>query len=201
MSYSQFGEDDIVAKIFDDSTLYPPAHRLMEIGAYHPTTFSNSRLLIERGWEAVLIDASPWAIAALVIEYGSNVEQVQIVSAAVTTGDDKLRSLCLTPDGMSSDDPLIVEKWKDQAGYQGYAHVATVTLEQISLQFGHFDFVSFDTEGSSVDLAKQWLDQKHRPRVFCCEFDDRLDEICTHATAAGYKLVRLTGHTNAIFSL
>lgn len=197
MGYSQFGEDEIVAKIFGDHV-----GRLMEIGAFHPETFSNSRLLIERGWYGVLIDASPYAIQSLVEFYQPTKHtHPLIVSAAVTTGEDRTAFINLTPDGMSSDDPAIIEKWQEKAGYRGFAHVATITLAQISLQFGHFDFVSFDTEGSSVDLAKQWLDKKHRPRVFCCEYDERWDELTTHATAAGYKLVALTGHTNAIFSL
>jgi len=54
MSHSQNGEDSIIAACF------PPDYKgtLLEIGAWFPEEFSNSKLFIDRGWDATLVEFS-----------------------------------------------------------------------------------------------------------------------------------------------
>lgn len=65
--HSQFGEQAAIldafgwnadATVFDD-TRGTTNRRLLDIGAWHPTDKSNSRALIELGWQAVLIEPTP----------------------------------------------------------------------------------------------------------------------------------------------
>ena len=58
--YSQNKEDEIVLNYFGDFVGV-----LLDIGANDGITLSNSRLLIERGWEADLVEPSPNAFAKL----------------------------------------------------------------------------------------------------------------------------------------
>ena len=63
MSYSQHGEDLIIAKMFranpknPNSEICPQLNCLRSV-LYELTEISNSRLLIERGWDATLIEFS-----------------------------------------------------------------------------------------------------------------------------------------------
>jgi len=43
-SYSQYKEDEILRTLLGDSGYF------LEIGAFHPFVFSNTRFLVERGW-------------------------------------------------------------------------------------------------------------------------------------------------------
>lgn len=54
-SYSQDGEDRVLAKIFETQAngFY------VDIGAHHPQRFSNTQLFYERGWRGLNVDALP----------------------------------------------------------------------------------------------------------------------------------------------
>ena len=66
-SYSQYGEDLIILAalpmIWEATRLRFPeisqTGTFLDIGAWHPTIFSNTRALIERGWSGVIIEPSP----------------------------------------------------------------------------------------------------------------------------------------------
>ena len=60
MSYSQQGEDMILKSLFQDhqSGFY------VDVGAHHPSRFSNTYFFYLRGWRGINIDAMPGSMAA-----------------------------------------------------------------------------------------------------------------------------------------
>ena len=68
--YSQFGEDGILAKIFE---VIGTANRwCAEVGASDGITWSNTRRLIEQGWDAVQIEGDDDRAARLAVRYKNN---------------------------------------------------------------------------------------------------------------------------------
>lgn len=195
-SYSQFGEDKIVAKLFADKNF--GEGNLLEIGAWDPECFSNSRLLIEQGWKAVLVEPSPIPLSRLVTHYGGEESKVTVIQAAVTIEDLPVHRFKLSDDSVSSDRAENLHKWSSVAKYLGWCWCATITLEDIWNQFGGFDFVSIDTEGNSVDIAMKYL-ARTQPLVMMVEHDDRVVELQAFAQKWGYKTVHTNG-TNVILS-
>lgn len=197
--YSQYSEDDIIAKLVPrvDARLGVPG-KLLDVGAWHPIEFSNSRLLIEQGWEAVLIEFSPGPVRALVGEYGSN-PKVRVIQAAVAmSGNGNLVEYAVTDDAVSTNDADQQKTWAPAGGYFGKLWVPQLTWEHFFLQFGGgFEFINIDTEGCSVDLCKQLLQLGHTPKVICVEHDGRIVELMATAQTKGYALVHSNG-TNAI---
>lgn len=63
------------------------------------------------------------------------------------------------------------------------------SLPLIFAAWGNFDFVSIDTEGTSVDLFVQLVQTKRRPRCVCIEHENRWSELKEAADAGGYRLV------------
>lgn len=59
-SYSQEGEDIVLARLFGDRT--EPGY-FVDVGAHHPMRYSNTYLLYKRGWCGINIDATPGAMA------------------------------------------------------------------------------------------------------------------------------------------
>lgn len=53
-SYSQYGEDRIIASFFDEVGV--SAGTYVDIGAFHPRWLSNTHLLASRGWRGVVVD-------------------------------------------------------------------------------------------------------------------------------------------------
>ena len=198
--YSQYGEQKYILEalgVYEGQPAYTKPPRLLEIGAFDPFAMSNSRALIELGWSAVLFEPSPGPLRALVKEYGNN-ERVEVVGCAVVrlaTGPLKLR---LTDDAVSADagNEAHLKKW------EGYGFYGTMTTWPLSLGFvmerwGPFDFVSIDTEGTSVDLfcelvqvcANSDWGRPKRPRCVVVEHDNRWDEMRKAAELGGYRLM------------
>lgn len=197
-SHSQYGEDKVVADLFAKTKR---CGRLLDIGAWQPITFSNSRLLIENGWDAVLVEFSPDAVRALLKEYGNN-KHVKVLQAAVTTTDNgHLTEYTVTDDAVSTSVAAIEQKWAGTVGYYGKLWVPNLTLDWINFQFGGgFEFVSIDTEGTSVDLAVQYLGPLgQRPEVMIVEHDDRMVELMRVAQQCGYVAVHYNG-TNVVLA-
>lgn len=198
--YSQYGEDDIIAKLVPriDPRMSSIPGKLLDIGAWDPIKFSNSRLLIEQGWEAVLIEFSPLPVRALLSEYGSN-PKVRVIQAAMSlNGNGTLEEFAITDDAVSTNDPQQQQTWAKAGGYFGKLWVPKLTWDHFFLQFGGgYEFINIDTEGSSVDLAKQLLQLGHEPKVICVEHDGRIVELMSVAQTKGYALVHSNG-TNAI---
>ena len=179
--YSQHGEDKIVASWFADNTDLHEKHgfgNLLEIGAYEPTEISNSRLLIEYGWDATLIEFSPTPVKDLVKAYAGN-DRVRVIAAALTTCHQHVQEFNVTDDGLSSNDPVHAEKWKDfPCGYYGKLWVPSLSIQAMMDQFfpnKPLHFVSIDTEGTSVPLAIEFmrLEDRWKPIVLCVEHDDQ----------------------------
>jgi hypothetical protein len=178
--------------------------RLLEIGAWDPKTFSNSRALIELGWSAVLFEPSPGPLKALVKEYGNNA-RVEVVGLPVTEFGFKngvrpkgnYLQLRVTDDALSTDadNTEHLKKWE---GYGFYGNLTTwaVSIEQVFERWGAeggFDFVSIDTEGSSVDLFRAMIRLGNRPRCVSVEHNDRWEHLRDLADYGRYELVFRSG--------
>ena len=68
--HSQRGEDGIIEKIFD--TIKPQNKWFVEFGAWDGIHLSNTRLLAEKGWSGVFIEASEKRFNELKNNYKDN---------------------------------------------------------------------------------------------------------------------------------
>jgi FkbM family methyltransferase len=194
-SYSQYQEDLIIWNALQKAGI--EKGKLLDIGAWHPIDKSNSRLLIEKGWQALLIEPSPWPLHECVSVYGNSSDVVEIVGAAVgiNAGLDRMK---ISDDAVSSTEFDVQDKWKETGGYIGWLHVPVITLQQIFDWFGGpYQFVSIDTEGTSVPLAMELLKTEALPYCICVEHDNRLAELMQVAEARGYAAIHING-TNVI---
>lgn len=200
LSYSQYGEDLIIAEIF--SRINGGTFRLLDIGAWDPVEKSNSRLLIVNGWSAVLIEPSPTPLRNLIGAYGPRFtravsQEIVVVGAAVGLTSGMVR-MAITDDAVSTSVEAVATLWKDAGGYVGHAYFPVITLKDIFNQFGGpFDFVNIDAEGLSVELAIEYLKMEGFPKVMCVEHDNRSVELMAVATQRGYSARELNG-TNII---
>lgn len=194
-TYSQYDEELAILAYFG------PKHdgKFLDIGAWDPKCFSNTRALYERGWFGIMIEPSPTALLALLKEYGND-DHVRVLQAAVLFEQLGYLRMHMTADSVSTADPASYEKWKDTAAFQGDLLVRVITWPEINTLFGGFDFVNIDAEGISVDLFHAMLASGAKPSCCCVEHDGRMTELAAAATAVGYRAVYVNG-TNAVFTL
>ncbi len=191
--YSQGGEQAAILAACEGIT----AGAFLDIGAFCATALSNTRALYELGWGGVMIDPSPGPIKGLVQEYGND-DRVKVVCAAVGM-DRHMVKFRITDDAVSTSEAGNEETWKTRGGFYGSLWVPQITLGDIIHQFGGFDFVNIDTEGTSVDLFGVLMATEMLPRCVCVEHDGRMIEVMRIANSRGYKMVLATGE-NAVFS-
>lgn len=195
MSYSQRNEEEHILA----ACAHAKRRRLLDIGAWHATDKSNSRALIEQGWDAVLIEPSPGPLRGLVAEYSNSAYDVQIVGAAIGC-EPGLFEMMITDDAVSTSDHTRGEEWARHTEFIGTLIVPTLTLFDILNRFGDFDFVSIDTEGSSIDLLHVLLATEMMPACICVEHDNRIVEAMQAARARHYRPV-YESTENIVFAL
>lgn len=192
-SFSQYGEDVHIV----EAVRSVDCKRLLDIGAWNAKQLSNSRALIEAGWEAVLVEPSPGPLAGLVRDY-AGAKNVTIIGALIGFSNT-MQLLQATDDAVSTTEESVSNVWRKDGGYYGQFYAPTITLGDIFNQFGGgFEFVNIDAEGVSVNLFTEFMRLNVKPKCFCVEHDGRIVEIVQHAQTNGYRQIHLNG-TNVIF--
>lgn len=189
-SYSQYGEDLAIMSMFPSGY----AGTVLEVGAWEPIALSNSRLFIEAGWSAILVEPSPVPLRALLEEYGRN-PKVRIFAAGVGTAcDDRgpvfsMSSFDISDGPLSTEIESAREQWASEAEFVGKLNVPMLPPD-----FAHeeprIDFLSVDTEGNSYDvLAAMLRDWSNPPNVICVERQDGAEYKFVEVQRRGYEIV------------
>ena len=184
--YSQYNEEEHVISAVMNSGKVEPG-RFLDIGAWDPKTFSNTRALYDRGWQGVCIEPSPGPVLNLLREYGDD-PCITIIQAAVMPAAGLL-SMHISDDAISTSSETEYEKWKNHAKFLGKLVVPAITLEDIAAQFGGFDVINFDAEGISAELFLHAMDLGWQPKCVIVEHDERTTQIMTRASQCHYHIV------------
>jgi FkbM family methyltransferase len=161
--YSQGDEDVALLTYFKGFT-----GRLLEIGAYHPKVFSNSRALIEAGWEAVLVEPSPKCFPSLEEEYKLN-PKVQLLDAAIGPKDGVLKFYD-SAGGVATAVENHYLSWKDRQLDYTEIYVECLSWKSFYKRFpGVYDFISIDTEGMDGNILSQIDLDETQTKAICIE--------------------------------
>lgn len=195
--YSQNGEQKIILEIFGDFV-----GRFLEIGACDGKLVSNTLALVERGWSGVMVEPSPRAFVALQERHGAN-EKLTLVHAAVglERGISKFWEEA-TIGGYSTTEEGNRAKWQHLAAFpQRPFWIPIMSLWDLVGEFHHcagaepgpIDFLTIDTEGTSIDLFRGFLFNEIHPRVVCVEHDGHIGECLKWAKHFLYREVARNG--------
>ena len=192
MSYSQYAEEEHILHALEGVQGV-----FLDVGAWHPKVFSNTRALYELGWSGIFIEPSPGCMLNLLAEYGKDNRAV-LIQAAVAS-EAGLLPLHVSRDAVSTTSEVQYKAWENHAEFEGVVYVPVLTFRYIFERFGGaFEFINIDTEGTSVDLFADLLSIGPRPRCICVEHDGRIVEANQFAEKAHYRQVHCNG-TNLIF--
>lgn len=206
LSYSQNAEDVIVSSLFGAKF----KGTLLEIGANNGEMLSNSKMLIERGWQAHLIEPSS-TFAQLETLHATNPnvkcynfgigERDEVVpffesGAHIKNGKDQAL--------VSSVDYDETNRWRNAGVEFVEKNIQLVSWESFlamqSFNFPIFDFISIDVEGLEWQILQQIDLQVVGCKVICLEWngDQRLFRLFSDY-CKGFKLVDKNSE-NLIFS-
>ncbi len=181
-SWSQFGEDVLLWKHFGDM----PSGYFVEIGANHPTKFSQTWFFEQRGWRGLLVEP----ITAKCEQLRAGRPGSRVVQAAVGAPEQRGRAEFHVAQGDDMYSGLDVPA----TGTAITEDVEIRTLDDIldAEKSPRIDLLSVDVEGNELDVLKGFDIGRHRPRVVLLE--DHLHSLEVHRwmSTHGYRLVRRT---------
>lgn len=197
--YSQNDEDSLFVSLLPNSE-----GNLVEIGAFDGRTNSNSLLLIERGWNAVLVEPSPAAFQKIFklhrdnnkvhlfnfpITIGTNKNEMELVdfyeselSQISTISEPFTKNNCVAPGNVWNNPP-----------YRKMVSVGVridVFLDEAIRRLGSIDLLSIDIEGLSSITAISFDPLKYNINCVCVEIDNEMDlPVKNYYEKCGYTLV------------
>jgi FkbM family methyltransferase len=166
LAFAQEGEDGIIRRLTEGQ-----AHGFyVDIGAHHPTRFSNTMALYLRGWSGVNVDAMPGSMAPFRKLRPRDVNIECGVSATV----GEMIFHVFDDAALNTFDERLVQPWVDK-GYHLIRQVSVKTRPLADILDEHhpadrpIDLLSVDVEGLDAEVlaSNDW--SRHRPRMVCFE--------------------------------
>jgi hypothetical protein len=181
ISHSQYGEDLVL------KDLLPSDGYFLEIGAYDPFDFSNTRFLVERNWSGCYVDGAPSSVDKFIKTYQDN-EKITIVNSLIGDKNALVELYDSLGDAVSSTDVNFMNMWKSggHAFRKIYTNMITIdTLKQILPP--KIDFINVDIEGQSAIMSTMIDYDSFNCGVVCIEHDNKIDLLNNYFIPRGFK--------------
>lgn len=198
-SYSQEGEDIILARIFGEQQ----TGFYIDVGAHHPYRFSNTYFFYKRGWKGINIDAMPGSMKI----FNKYRPRDKNIEAGISDTKKKMKYHIFNEPAINTFSEEIAKK-ANSPEYRiiDVIELDTLTLEEIldiNLEAGQkIDFLDIDVEGFDFNVIKSNNWQKYRPKVILVEilkitniFDLKDNEIVKYLEETGYQFFAKTYNT------
>jgi len=168
-SYSQSGEDIIVANIFRRLQIIHPSY--LDIGAHHPSILSNTCYFYKNGSIGVNVEPDPYLYKRFPYKRRKDIN----LNVGVGLNGDDLADFYIMSNRVlstfSKDDSEIAQL-KRNCKIKKVLKIKLLSIDQILKTYFPEkapDFVSIDTEGLDLDILKGIDFSRYRPKVFCVE--------------------------------
>jgi FkbM family methyltransferase len=168
ISFAQEGEDLVVARLFEQQA----RGFYVDVGAHHPTRFSNTWLLYRRGWRGINVDATPGSMEAFRRKRPEDIN----LELAVSSEAGHRRLYMFDEAALNSvSEELSAQRAKESHySMSGTVDVLAMPLrdvlsEHLPPRIDVIDLLSVDVEGHDLDVlqSNDWV--KYRPRVVLVE--------------------------------
>lgn len=207
ISYSQYGEDLIVAAILEELKIDKPIY--LDIGAHHPFFYNNTYLFYKRGCRGVNIEPDPDLIEAFYEHRNrdSNLNNGIGIKADTVAANFYIMSV-RTLNTFSKEDAFRHHQ-KGSYTIEKTIKIPLIPVNKILNKYfngGYPNFVSIDAEGLDYEILLSFDFSKYRPEVLSIETltftednsEQKITNIIDYICANGY-FVYADTYINTIF--
>jgi FkbM family methyltransferase len=164
-SYSQSGEDVAIDKLLN----YKSRGFYVDVGANHPTRFSNTKRFYMRGWNGINVEPNVVALERFVAARPRDINLNLGVGIAAGT----LKFYRFRPDTLSTFSPPEAQRYMSE-GFALEEEVDVPVLPLRAILERHapereIDFLSVDTEGFDLEVLSSNDWDRFRPTIVCVE--------------------------------
>ncbi len=169
LSFSQYGEDLLIGDQVITGKL-PKIGFYVDIGAFHPTYYSNTCLLYLIGWNGINIDASPKAIALFNKKRPDDLN----IESGISNKQEKITYYSFQNPGMNTFSLKQVERLKTK-GIESIkksiiqCRLINEILEEALPHGKAIDYINIDLEGFDELIVKTLDWNKYKPTLISVE--------------------------------
>lgn len=171
-SNSQKGEDLAIDTYFH----HKKKGFYIDIGAYHPQRYNNTKFFYDRGWHGINIEPNPNAIQLFQKDRMKDVNlNIGIGSKVGTLLFYVFESAALSTFSRKEADELLKADYR----VRNKMNIQVDTLKNIMKKYvkSRVDFISVDTEGLDMGVLKSNDWKKYRPTLLCVETIDFVNQL------------------------
>lgn len=199
-SYSQDGEDMLLKAYFEDKKDYKGFY--VDIGAHHPTRFSNTKYFYEKGWRGINIDPTPGVMKPFEAQRSRDIN----LEIAITNHKEPLMFYMFNDPALNG---FNAEVAQERDGLGAYKIINKVSITPYTLkevldkhlpQGQEIDFFTIDVEGIDYEVltSNDW--SKYVPKFIFVEsplnFDNLAEsKVYSYLRNLGYRLEGKTKRT------
>jgi FkbM family methyltransferase len=205
ISYSQFGEDTLIAEFLSANTLLNRPKFYVDIGAYHPSRFSNTKLLRFFGWRGINVDPNPDSIKLFQESRPTDIN----LNMGISSKSGQADLYCFQEGAVNTFDKksaeaLVLKGW----AFKGPLKVPLMSINELLDTYLPDDvkkygvgFLDIDCEGLDAEIIQGFDIGKYNPLILAIEangFDPLKPEanvICKKVISHGYVLGAYLGPT------
>ena len=170
-SYSQVGEDLLLVGFLGDKWGWDYKGFYVDIGAFHPTMYSNTKKFYEVGWHGINVDASREAISLFKKKRKKDINVN--VGIGITRGNLDYFQLDNRPMSTFSKEFADAAIARGDASLERIVKIPVITMEELLDTYlpenRHIDFISIDCEGLDLEILKSNNWDKYRPDFILIE--------------------------------
>lgn len=200
-SYSQDGEDVVLAAFFEERKSYKGF--FVDVGAHHPVRFSNTWAFYKKGWKGINIDPTPGSMQAF-----KNWRRRDInLELGIGPNHGVLEFYCFNEPALNTFDPEVARQRNTGKPYKiiKTTQIPISPLKDVLDQHlspsQEIDFISIDVEGLDLLVLQSNDWEKYRPAYILVEdhkfsFENpQGSEIFVYLKAQGYTIVSILKRT------
>lgn len=205
ISYSQDGEDLVLVSLLRNKFSINYKGYYVDIGAYHPLTFSNTKIFYDIGWRGINIDATPGSMSAF---EKMRPLDTNIVAGIADKKGEMYYHMFEEPALNCFDETIANDRINEGWALLERKVIKTYPINDIlekHLPLGQqIDFIDIDVEGYEFQILSQFDFEKYAPCYFLTEaleyqnedfFEYQHNEVFKLLSSKGYKVVAKTMRT------
>jgi len=195
-AYGQFGEDIPIFMLFRKRN---HGSFFVDVGAFHPTKWSNTFYLYKKGWRGVLIEMQPEKALGLRIRRLGDM----VVETAISDkpGQYTIYAGSAYAPSASIEKPETRNFGSDKAAGRIEARTLSDVLDETKYKDQNIDFLNVDCEGHDLSILRSLDFERYRPKVIAVEShlidmeEIRKSDQHVFLAGLGYMLVNRAGFT------
>lgn len=189
MAYSQNSEEIFILEHLKDKI----TGKFIDIGAYHPTRFSNTRSLYEKGWSGVMVEPIK-KLYDNIVEHYKDEPRIKVVNAAIGGFNGEI-NFFECEDAVSTSDAEHKKKWANAGVPYNEIKVPQISVVDFMEEYAKdADFISLDTEATNMaifNLIPDWVFRQIS--LFCIEHDNEYEAVQRRLLPFGFLTLHING--------